>query len=392
MTGLRRSGSVLAALACAGIATACGGVQGTSPQAGGTLAIKSVPPATSPAGTQASAASVKRADLLYGVSCASQVCTAVGEYYYGGSSSKTLVERWAGSTWQLEPSPDGPGQSSLQAVSCPVSTSCTAVGAPVIGQAGAHWRITTAASVFTAVSCASAGSCIAVGQTAAGTPVYGDWNGLTWRSGTMAAPPHRSQSVAVSGVSCSSPENCVAVGDYSYGAGAMPDPATYRDRILAEVWNGRGWHLLPAHNISTVDQLAAVSCTSPTSCTAVGTARQQFPLAEHWNGASWQRQSVPAPSQIGYTQLTAVSCRSAVACMAVGTYQGLPIAESWDGSSWHLQQLPRPPGDENSAQLNGVSCISLTECLAVGVSGSGLSYAEHYSGTRWQLATTQNPT
>lgn len=386
MTVLRQSGCLLAALACAGIATACGAGPDRSPSPPQTRAANGT---SAPAG----AASAKRADLLFGLSCVSQVCVAVGQYYDGGNLAQTLVERWAGATWQLEPAPDGAPQGSLQAVSCPVTSRCMAVGSPVIVQAGASWHVTMPASAFTAVSCASASSCIAVGQTAAGLPVYGDWNGLTWRLGRMASPSHRNESVAVSGVSCASPQNCIAVGDYSFGAGAMPNAARFRERILAEAWNGSGWHLLPAPNVARVDELAAVACPSPVSCTAVGTASQQFPLAEHWNGAGWRIQPVPAPGRIGYTKLTAVSCRSAVTCIAVGNYQGLPIAESWGGSGWRFQWLPRPPDDNNSAQLNGVSCTSpTTDCVAVGVSGNGLSYAERYDGMRWQLESTQNPT
>ncbi len=387
-TVARRSGTVLAALACAGTLLACGAGPTASLAVSGLPVAKPTRPAAS---ASASAANVKRADLLFGISCGSQGCVAVGEYYYGGNPVRTLVERSAGDAWRLEPAATG-RRGSLQAVSCPVSARCVAVGSPVIAQGGTGWRITMHASSFTAVSCATVSSCIAVGQTAAGVPVYGHWNGVTSRSGRMASPPHRSQSAAVSGVSCASPDSCIAVGDYTYGAGAMPNPARFRERILAEAWNGSGWRLLPVRNVAKVDELVAVACTAPARCTAVGSSRQQFPLAEHWNGARWKVQPMPAPGQTGYTQLTAVSCSSAVACMAAGSYQGLPIAESWGGSAWRLQWLPQPPADDNSVQLNGVSCVSLTtECVAVGVSGDGLSYAERYTGTRWQLEGTQNP-
>jgi hypothetical protein len=386
ITAVRRSGTVLAALACAGILTACAAAgSATSLAAGQTPAVKPTRPAAS---ASASAVNVKRADLLFGISCVSQGCVAVGEYYYGDTAVRTLVERSAGEAWQLEPAADGV-RGSLQAVSC--TSRCVAVGSPVIAQSGTGWRVTLHASAFTAVSCASVRSCIAVGQTEAGVLVYGHWNGVTWRSGRMSRPPHRSQSVAISGVSCASADSCVAVGDYTYGAGAMPNPARFRERILVEAWNGSRWRVLPARNIAKVDELVAVACTSSARCTAVGSSRQQFPLAERWNGARWKVQPLAAPGQTGYTQLTAVSCSSAVACMAAGTYQGQPIAEEWGGGGWRLQLLPRPPADNNSAQLNGVSCVSPTECVAVGVSGNGLSYAERYAGTRWQLEITQNP-
>jgi hypothetical protein len=221
-------------------------------------------------------------------------------------------------------------------------------------------------------------------------PRDASWDGRAWRAAAMPAPPQPAQSVTVAGVSCPSAQNCVAVGDYSSGAAAQPGGG-FRDKILAEQWNGRSWRLLPALNVSRVDQLAAVSCPSPGNCTAVGTAAQQYPLAERWNGTAWRAEPVPAPGSVGYTKLTAVSCPSDVSCVAVGSYQGQPVAEVWNGRSWRVQRLPEPPADNYAAQLNGVACARPTACLAVGVSGSGLSYAERYNGVSWRLAATQNP-
>jgi hypothetical protein len=93
-----------------------------------------------PAGTPG-AAKVKRADLLDGIYCTGQECTAVGGYYYVTSAEHTLVELWTGSAWQVERSPDAPRYSSLQAVSCTAAANCTAVGSPVMAWNGARWQI-----------------------------------------------------------------------------------------------------------------------------------------------------------------------------------------------------------------------------------------------------------
>ncbi len=382
MRHLMAGSRVIALLASLGVATACGSaatLQSTGTPATSAATAPATPAVTSPH------AGVKRADLLNGVSCVAQRCI-----YYGTAASHTLVELWTGSAWRLEPSPDGPRYSSLQAVSCDVAAGCLAVGSPVIAGNGGRWRIASPASALDAVSCTAAGSCMAVGATTR-APLYASWNGRAWRTGTMRAPPQQAQSVTVAGVSCASAANCVAVGDYSYPATARPG-SSYPDKILAEQWTGSSWRLLPTVNVSRIDQLTAVSCTSPDNCTAVGTSAQQYPLAERWNGTAWRAEPVPVPGTVGYTQLTAVSCTSAVSCVAVGTYQGQPIAESSNGKSWQLQQLPEPPVDNYSAQLNGVSCASSKACMAVGVSGSSLSYAERYNGVSWRLATTQNPT
>jgi hypothetical protein len=393
MTGSR----VFPLLAFLGIATACGSAatlqsSGTpasgAPATSATTTSATMAPATSAATSPH--AGVKRADLLNGVSCTGQQCIAVGSYYYGTAASHTLVELWTGSAWRLEPSPDGPRYSSLQAVSCDVAAGCLAVGSPVIARNADRWRIISPASALDAVSCPAAGSCIAVGANTR-APLYASWNGRAWHTGTMHAPPQQAQSVTAAGVSCTSAANCMAVGDYSYGATARPG-SSYRDKILAEQWNGNSWHLLPTVEISREDRLTAVSCTSPDNCTAVGTSADQYPLAERWNGTAWRVEPVPAPGTVGYTHLTAVSCTSAVFCVAAGTYQGQPIAWSWNGRNWRLQQLPEPLPGNYSAQLNGVACAGPKACMAVGVNGSGLSYAERYNGVSWQLTTTQNPT
>ena len=81
--------------------------------------------AFTPTGGEATAASA-----LQSVSCQStSACTAVGSYK-SGSTVKTLVEFWTGSSWlvQSTPNPSGPSESVLRGVSCTASPLCMAVG------------------------------------------------------------------------------------------------------------------------------------------------------------------------------------------------------------------------------------------------------------------------
>ncbi len=348
----------------------------------------------------------KHADLLNGVSCGGTQCVAVGAWYYGVKSERTLVEMWTGKAWSLEPSPDEPSYSALGAVSCaptaaaasvpsaPLATSetsdgCVALGTPALAGYGSQWRAVVAPGDLTAVSCTSADACVAVGTRTARTPVFATWNGTAWHAGAMHAVPPQAEQAAIAGVSCASADNCVAVGDYSYGITAKPSPA-YRDRTLAEQWNGRAWRLLPTVNVSHSNALTAVSCVSPDDCTALAES-QSVPLAERWNGTAWLTTPIPPGSSTGYVQLTGVSCVSAVFCVASGTQQGQPIAESWNGGEWRLTRLPLPAVDNHSAQLTGISCASTRACMAVGVDGAAASYAELYVAGRWELSATRNP-
>jgi hypothetical protein len=68
---------------------------------------------------------------LFGVSCtAANACTAVGTAGPNGGPLVTLVERWNGSKWVVQPTPNPAGatESFLNGVSCASASACTAVG------------------------------------------------------------------------------------------------------------------------------------------------------------------------------------------------------------------------------------------------------------------------
>ena len=68
---------------------------------------------------------------LIGVSCATATaCTAVGSYNNRAGRGRALVERWNGTKWSIQPTPNPASatDSRLAAVSCPSATACTALG------------------------------------------------------------------------------------------------------------------------------------------------------------------------------------------------------------------------------------------------------------------------
>ena len=390
---IRRVGGFYGALACVAVVTACSSALSAASTVGGPASRATAAHASAPRAGSPSKADVKHFDFLNGVSCASASnCTAVGEYYRTARGPQlTLVERWNGTAWRVQPSPSIGRYSTLDSASCPTATSCTAVGSLIAGWNGVRWKVERRSSPFVAVSCAAPSSCMAVGVTSGGQPESGHWDGTGWELAPMPRPRHPAQTITLAAVSCAGPSFCLAVGDYSYGVGAMPSPAS-RDKTLAERWNGTSWRVIGSVNVASWNQLSAVSCTSPRACTAVGSsASQQYALAERWNGLTWKTQHVPDVNRIGYTRLTAVSCSTGSACMAAGTYNGgiAAIAESWNGATWRLLRMPGPPQPEPYVQLAGLSCIGPAACVAVGTDGSTL--AEIWNGTRWQITPTPNP-
>ncbi len=352
----------------------------------------------SPRASPSATGYVKRADFLTGEACVSaRMCVAVGWYYYGAAGpSLTLATRWNGRAWLAEPTPSRGHDSQLGGVSCASASSCLAAGVPAEAWTGTRWTVIPPAGPMSSVSCATPAFCQAVGPPPYGRrPVAARWDGHSWQSEPVSAPRPAPQNLTLAGVSCISARFCMAVGDASRGAGARPSPA-FRDRTLAEVWNGSRWRIARTPSPSRESQFRGVSCTSQTACTAVGSsAAGKWTLAERWNGIRWTIQHTPNIGHIGYTALTAVSCASPADCTAVGTYNGgqFGISEQWNGTRWTMQRLPSPggaPGESPDVVPVSVSCPSAAACMAVGTT-QNMTLAERWNGSRWTVEPTANP-
>jgi hypothetical protein len=118
-------------------------------------------------------------------------CTAVGFALDNSSNAFTVAERWNGTAWTLERTPNGGRDGSFDAVSCVSPRACTAVGNSEQGALAERW------------------------------------NGRRWtvQNASLTARP----AGILYGVSCPSTTKCTAGGSYVNGAGA--------ERTLAERWN-----------------------------------------------------------------------------------------------------------------------------------------------------------
>ncbi len=116
---------------------------------------------------------------------------------------------------------------------------------------------------------------------------------------------------------------------------------------------------------STIDNLAAVSCPSPSVCTAVGsTAGGGSPgviVNSTDGGATWTTQSLPT----GVGSLNSVSCASTSVCEALGfTYTSsgaFAVGTTNGGATWQRQTVPSALGI-----VGQVSCPTTSECITVG--------------------------
>ncbi len=258
--------------------------------------------------------------------------------------------------WAQQPTPNpGPAGTVLEAVACPLATTCTAVG-------------------YVALHAEEAGE----------NPAAEKWNGTTWSSQTI--PTFEGfQSVRLSGVACLSTENCRAVG-YYFG-----EELEGKVGAFAEHWNGTSWTAESVASPGTAEfSLEDISCTSPSACTAVGIGGVAgTPLIERWNGTSWAVQTPAGHSG----QLFDVSCTSSTFCMTVGNSGSTLLVETWDGTTWSLATTPEPTGSTYD-RLSGVSCTSSSACTTVGSYYDGSktqSLAERWNGSSWTIQTTPSP-
>jgi hypothetical protein len=169
----------------------------------------------------------------------------------------------------------------------------------------------------------------------------------------------------------------------------------------AAVQGVAGAGLEPALTSAAPGTLNAVACTTPTSCTAVGSTGSSgdtSTLAEFWNGASWTVETTPNPAGGDNASLDAVSCVSQSSCLAVGSYDigdGITLlAEIWNGTTWAIEAVPLPSGGLGG-NLVGVSCTSASACTAVGYyadsANANAALAEIWNGSDFASETPPTP-
>ncbi len=190
------------------------------------------------------------------------------------------------------------------------------------------------------------------------------------------------------GVSCSTPTSCFAVGGSATGG--------LHGETLVESWNGTTWSVVASPNRGN-DLLTAVSCVTPDYCVAIGSHGNRVTLIESWNGTTWSIVSSPSPHFLNY--LSSVSCVSATMCMAVGTYEtrdeapGRTFVEEWNGRTWSL--VASPNFGQSVNMLTGVSCTSAIACVAVGSVQTGIgiydTLVEAWNGRKWVIVSSPSP-
>jgi hypothetical protein len=346
---------------------------------------------------------------LLSVDCpSSRICVTVGDRETRSGPRKLMIRR-VGPKLRLKAGHSGPRAigSLLNAVSCPTTDACVAVGTSYLRSDVATplaetfrrgiWRVVPVpvppahrgnGSRLTGLDCLTVKDCFAVGfnQKPGGTEALAEhWNGTKWRIQRTPGVPRTRHSL-LTRVSCSSARACTAIGEVVRSG--VPS-------AVAERWNGRAWRIQVVAPIAAGYVLTGIACPAARFCLAVGGyAGRDKTLTEIWNGRSWRTQSAPSPAHQVQSALADVFCGSARQCTAVG-YQRAAIKpsryasliESWNGRSWHIQASP---SRSRITDLYSVSCAGARDCVAVGDYSLRLGLrsrlVEIWNGTRWLIA------
>ena len=197
--------------------------------------------------------STTQANALYGVSCdASNDCWADG--LQTPSVWQTLTEHYNGTSWSIVSSANTSTSqnNTLQGISCTSSSNCEAAGfyynSSGVQQTlaekynGSSWSVQTTPNTSTSqlnelwgMTCASASECFAVGYSPNSSgnyqPLIIQYNGTSWSLATVPGVTGAAQN-ALQGVTCVSLYRCWTVGYWNAGSDWQ---------VLGEEYDGYSW-------------------------------------------------------------------------------------------------------------------------------------------------------
>ncbi|MGH2874235.1 MAG: Ig domain-containing protein [Solirubrobacteraceae bacterium] len=299
-------------------------------------------------------------------------CVAVGYAPSAGATaaitvpisvSGSTVSAGSASTVTLPADADSSQASTLNGVSCTSSGGCVAVGSYTAGSddvlpivavpgAGGAWTATavtttppeaTSPTVLNAISCPASGDCEAVGTFTDSSGDLDPWavqvSGASAGAGQAVTPPSNWTPRGASGpslglpaiavdaldaVSCPVAGSCTAAGSYATGGAVGPMEAYVVP--IASGTPGKAVALSSASGLPAEAFLDGIWCSDPTDCVVAGDALAALPsvfgegLVGSESGGAWSGLGLLLPGSGGYDTgiLTAMTCASVQACTAAG--------------------------------------------------------------------------
>jgi hypothetical protein len=310
---------------------------------------------------------------------------AVG-FYEGGSTWRTLILHWDGSSWYVVPSPNAsPDDNSFNGVDA-APGGVWAVGLKEVGSNILQTQVqrydnlcptVTASPVSTSTTPTRTSTSVA---TATAAPTCTAW-------GVVPNANPATNGNRLRGVEAISANDVWAVGNTI---------TNNRSQTYIEHWNGSAWSLVPSPNVGTgFNYLQAISGLSANDIWAAGVWANEgepyHPLIIHWDGVSWQVSTAPTPGT-GDNELYAIDAIGPNDVWAVGQWRNGSVDPfqtlflHWDGTAWS-QVTGANPGSVSN-QLFDVSGSSANDVWASGLMYDGNRTSpliEHWDGVQWTV-------
>lgn len=291
--------------------------------------------------------------------------------------TKTLIQRWNGSTWSAVPAPSPADENLLTSVSVVSGTDAWAAGLSATPTTVMyedeplllHWdgRAWTEAPFIEGAPPLVSVEALASDDVWAGGELLflAHFDGTSW----VPVPHPDLEEGAIHAIDASGPNDVwfVGVKEAEGGAGEF---------ALVQRWNGSQISVVatPPVDLGEASGLSGVAVLSPTDVWAVGDRGEEGAtgsLIEHWNGTEWK--IVPSPNPgTDFTELSSVAAVAPDDVYAVGTYSTSGVAHGlvvhWDGASWTQLRVGERPGSGNTT-LKGVTVAGPATVGAVGATG-----------------------
>jgi hypothetical protein len=244
-----------------------------------------------------------------------------------------------------------------------------------------------------ATSCSSTSFCVAVGTVGDASlnsfPLAEMYSGGVWTPLVLPMPANTlttNYEVVLNSVSCPSDGVCAATGNYLSTEPNDNVPSGLLEWLSSGVWSASEGALPSGASASRAGYIDAVSCSSPSSCLAVG----EFGDNNSWSGllyfldsGTWRMEVASIPFDNNrQVVLNGVSCPDDSACVVVGTYidadqatVGLILTMS--SGTWTATPAPMPANVEtDTGNIVPAEAPSSVSCPEVGTCVAGGLYAE----------------
>ena len=337
---------------------------------------------------------------LFAVSCVSATyCVAVG-----GFADGSLIETLSGdpSTWKPKPYviPEVPYW--LGAVACGAVGACVAVSLVNTGRSAVMerlsngtWKATSAPlpseaaqAELDAVACPSSHSCVAVGYLVlkyvndqVTTGLNETFSGGNWEPSLNSSVEVAGHAIQVgltwTSIACASTSLCVAAGWESGNFG--PNGSLANRNVLETLSDGHLIEDIPPLPAGATypfgpSQYQAVACAPGGTCIAGLSYGGRESLIETWSAGRWRLTQAQVPSPNGAAAALAAACPTSTYCVLVGLTNGEePLIDVWSQGHWATVEAEQPPGGGFPSSpydyLEHVSCPTAGWCAALGING-----------------------